>query len=164
MAGRSASPVPAGTRVALLRGVIEVSAGIDIAAPADAIWETLIDLHRFRDWNPFIRRASGSLRVGRQVRLRVRTRFGLPLIFRATVTVREAPRELRWRGYFLAPWLASGDHTFTLEPSAGGTVHLEQREAFSGILPKLGRALLVRETRLGFDAMNRAVKRRAEAR
>lgn len=152
-----------GTRDAFSRGVVEVSAGIDIAARADAIWAALVDLHRFRDWNPFIRRASGSLRVGRRVRLRVRTRFGVPLVFRATVTVREPRRELRWRGYFLAPWLASGDHTFTLETSARGTVHLEQREVFSGILPRLARRLLVPETRRGFDAMNRALKQRAEA-
>lgn len=147
----------------VVRGVIEVTAGIDVAARAEAIWETLVDVRRFRDWNPFIRRASGSLDVGRQVRLRVRTGFGLPLIFRATVTVREAPRELRWRGHFVAPWLASGDHTFTLQTSAVGMVHVEQREAFSGILPRLTRRVLVRETRRGFDAMNRALKQRAEA-
>ena len=142
--------------------MIEVSTVIDIAAPADVVWQTLADLRRFRDWNPFIRRARGSLRVGKWVRLRVRTRLGLPLFFRAKVIAREGHREVRWRGHFLSRWIASGDHVFTLEPSPGGGVRFAQRETFSGLVPWLARSLLVRETQQGFDAMNRALKQRAE--
>lgn len=142
--------------------MIEVSSSIDIAAPLEAVWEALVDVRRFREWNPFIRRAWGSMHVGHTVRVRVRPRLGVPLFFRAKVLAREARREIRWRGHVLAPWLASGEHTFTLEPEADGRVRFVQREVFGGLLPHLARRLLVRETQRGFDAMNRALKRRAE--
>jgi hypothetical protein len=77
------------------------------------------------------------------------------------VTARDEWRELRWRGHFHRPWLAAGDHTFTLEPSGQG-VRFTQREEFTGALPWLARALLVHETQRSFDAMNCALKGRAE--
>ncbi len=146
------------------RGMIEVSAAIDIAAPVDVVWETLADLRRFRDWNPFIRRARGSLRVGRWVWLRVRSHAGVPLFFRAQVTARRGHREVRWHGHVLSRWIASGEHVFTLEPRPEGGVRFAQHEIFSGLLPWLARGLLVRETQQGFDAMNRALKQRSEGR
>lgn len=141
--------------------MIEVSASIDIAAPAQAVWDTLTDLRRFREWNPFIRKAWGSLHTGKTVRVRVRSRIGMPMFFRAKVLSRQGRHELRWRGHFLTRWLASGEHTFTLETLATG-VRFAQREVFTGILPWLARGLLVRETQRGFDAMNRALKERVE--
>ena len=127
------------------------------------MWDALVDLRRFGEWNPFIRRAWGSLHVGNRIRVRVQPGLGIPLFFRATVLARHAHRAIRWRGHFLASWLASGDHTFTLEPGSDGRVHFEQREVFRGVLPRLAPGLLERETRRGFDAMNGALKERAES-
>jgi hypothetical protein len=83
-------------------------------------------------------------------------------VFHAQVLQCDERRELRWRGHFLAPWLASGEHTFTLQPRTAGSVRFVQREVFGGVLPGLVGRLLVHEARRGFDAMNRALKLRAE--
>jgi len=142
--------------------MIDLSVASDIDAPAEAVWRALTDLPRFREWNPFIREASGSARVGARLRVRVRPSLPVPLVFRPTVLVSDENRELRWRGCFLAPWLASGDHRFTLEPAGEGRTRLVQREVFSGLLPTLASWLLEREARRGFRAMNRALKARVE--
>jgi len=143
--------------------MIELLSSIDIGASAEAVWQALTDLPRFREWNPFIREAGGDPRAGGKVRVRVRPSLAVPLVFHADVVRFDEPRELHWRGHFIAPWLASGDHTFTLEPQAGGGVHFVQREVFSGLLPRLAGRLLERETLRGFHAMNRALKVRAES-
>lgn len=144
--------------------MIEVVASTEIAAPAEAVWAVLTDLSRFPEWNPFIRRASGVPRYGQEVRVRVQASARAPqLRFRATVVGCERNHELHWRGHVLAPWLARGDHTFTIEPSDGGHVRFVQREVFGGLLPRLAGRLLTRETQRGFDAMNGALKLRAEA-
>jgi len=135
---------------------------IDIRAPAQVVWDALTDLPRFGEWNPFIREGRGDLRAGGRVRVRVRPSLGVPLVFRAQVLACEQPRELRWRGHVLTPWLASGEHTFTVEPLAAGGVRFVQREVFGGVLPRLAGKLLEREARRGFEAMNRALKARAE--
>jgi hypothetical protein len=142
--------------------MIEVTASCDIDAPAEAVWSVLTDLDQFQSWNPFIRHAAGSTEVGGHVRVRVRPSLGLPLVFHATVYDRKDRRSLRWRGHVGAAWLACGDHAFTIEPLGEGRSRLVQREAFTGIVPWLAGRLLARETRRGFEAMNRALAARAE--
>jgi hypothetical protein len=142
---------------------MEVRASIDIAASARAVWSVLTDLPRFGTWNPFIRAASGSTDAGETVRVRVRSSFGLPLVFHATVLDSEADRELHWRGYVVAPWLACGEHWFTIEPIDSTRVRFVQRERFTGVVPRLAARLLAREVKRGFDAMNEALAARAQS-
>jgi hypothetical protein len=142
--------------------MIEITASTDIDAPADTVWRVLTDLDRFHAWNPFIREAHGSTEVGGTVHVRVQPSLRVPLRFNARILARQPNRELRWRGHVLAPWLASGDHSFTIEPLGDGRVRFTQRERFSGLVPRLAARLLRRESQRGFDAMNEALAARAE--
>lgn len=144
--------------------MLEIKAATEIDAPAEAVWSVLTELEQFHTWNPFIREASGTTEVGGTVHVRVRPSLGGRLGFQATIVERTDNRALRWRGHVGAPWLACGDHTFTIEPLGEHRVRFEQRETFSGVLPRLARRLLAREARRGFDAMNRALEARAAGR
>lgn len=141
--------------------MIAVSSATDIDAPAHDVWKVLTNLRAFRSWNPFIRKASGSVELGGDVHVRVQSSLPVRLGFSAKVVVREDDRLLRWRGHVIAPWFASGDHTFELEPIGDGRTHFVQREEFSGLVPWLARKLLAREAQRGFDRMNRALADRA---
>lgn len=144
--------------------MIALSVAHDIEAPPQTVWKTLTDLPRFKDWNPFIRAARGKPAVGAMLRLRVRPKLlGLPLVFRPIVLVCDENRELRWKGWFLRPWLASGDHSFRLEDTPDGSTRFVQREEFRGVLPVFFKKLIEREVRRGFEEMNAALKSRAEA-
>jgi len=140
--------------------MVEVNAERVIEASAEAVWSVLTDLGHFHAWNPFIRDARGTVNIGDTVRVRVRPSLGIPLIFHATVLAREDNRALRWKGHVLAPWLACGDHAFTIEPLGKGRVRFVQHETFSGLLPRLASRLLARESQRGFDAMNEALDAR----
>lgn len=144
--------------------MIEISASVEIEATAETVWAVLTELASYEQWNPFIRRARGSTEVGGTVHVHVRSSFGIPLRFAAKVERAEPGRELHWRGQVAVPWLAAGEHTFTIEPLGGGKVRFSQRERFSGIVPRLGARLLTREAQRGFDAMNHALAVRARAR
>jgi hypothetical protein len=142
--------------------MIQASASTEIDAPPAAVWAALTDLPRFAEWNPFIRNASGTPAVGARLLVRVQSSLPFRLVFRPTVLAYEKEHVLRWRGYFGARWLARGDHMFTIAPTDDGRVRFEQREVFGGLLPRIARRMLERETRRGFTAMNRALKERAE--
>ncbi|MCB9562522.1 MAG: SRPBCC family protein [Kofleriaceae bacterium] len=134
----------------------------EIAASPEAVWHALTDLAAYPRWNPFIRQARGELVPGGRVHVRVRTPMGLPLRFTAEVLDRIEDRELRWRGHVGAPWLAAGEHTFTIEALGPERVRLIQREVFGGSLPPIVRRVLVPETRRAFAIMNRALKAHVE--
>lgn len=137
--------------------MLDINAAIDIPAPAEAVWRVLTDFARYSGWNPFIRRAYGAAEVGTEVRLHVRSSFGLPLAFRAKVLESDSGHELHWDGHVLANWLARGEHWFTIEPVDANHVRFVQRERFSGLLPRLGARLLAQEAKRGFDSMNEAL-------
>jgi hypothetical protein len=140
--------------------MIEVKAATEIDAPAETVWSVLTALEQFKAWNPFIRDARGTTEVGGEVQVQVRTSLGIPLAFHAKVLSRADNRELHWLGHVAAPWLASGEHWFTIEPIDERRVRFVQRETFSGLLPWLGARLLRREAKRGFEAMNDALKAR----
>lgn len=140
----------------------EVESSIDIAASAETVWRVFTELDAYAAWNPFIRKASGSLAVGDEVNVRVQTDLGIPLRFHATVLWRDEGHGLHWRGSVGPRWLACGAHDFKVERVDAHHCRFTQRERFSGILPRLAAPLVEREARRGFERMNRELAARAE--
>jgi hypothetical protein len=135
---------------------------IEINAPAERVWQLLTDFASFPQWNPFIRRASGEPREGAQLQVYLQPSGAKGMTFRPKVLKAEPNRELRWLGHFLIPGLFDGEHIFTIEPLGAGRVRFVQRELFTGILVPLFARWLSKDTRLGFEEMNLALKLRAE--
>lgn len=137
---------------------------IDIDAPADVVWEVLTALDRYHEWNPFVLEASGTIAPGELLRLRPR----LPgsrrqLNFQATVTSYERGAAFAWTGVQVHAAVVAGEHIFRLTPLAAGRTRLDHDEVFSGLLAPLAMTLGGEKTRRGFEMMNEAAARRAEA-
>ncbi len=142
----------------------ELRTEIEIAASPETVWAILTDFAAFPQWNPFIREASGEQKVGGKLRIRVVPSGGKGIVFKPTVLAFETNRELRWRGRLGIPGLFDGEHGFTLEPVEGGRTRLTQGEVFTGVLVPLLARSLDDGTKKGFEAMNLALKERAEKR
>ena len=140
----------------------ELHTEIELNASSDVVWKVLTDLGGFSDWNPFITHASGHVREGEQLTVRIEPPGASPMTFRPTVTKVTAREEFRWLGHLLFRGLFDGEHIFELEPLAGNRVRFIQREEFRGVLVPLLWKRLSTKTRAGFEAMNRAIKERAE--
>ena len=136
---------------------------IEIAASPEDIWAVLADLDNYPRWNPFIPRIAGTLAPGERLEVRLAPPGGGGMTFRPTVLVATPGRELRWLGRLLVRGLFDGEHRFTLEPIGAGRVRFVQEERFTGLLVPLLARSLDGPTRAGFEAMNRALKDRAEA-
>ncbi len=139
----------------------ELQASTEILASAERVWDVLTDFAAYPDWNPFIRRVSGSVEPGAQLEVRLEPPGARGATFRPRVLVAQPNRELRWLGRLLAPGLFTGEHVFLIEPVEAARVRFVQRERFGGILVPLMRKTLA-ATRTGFEHMNLALKSRAE--
>jgi hypothetical protein len=135
----------------------------EIAATPEEVWAVLTDTARFPEWNPFIPALAGELREGARLEVRIAPPGGRAMTFKPTVRVVHPGRELRWLGRLGLPGVFDGEHAFVLEPLPGGGTRLTQAETFSGVLVPLLRGMLGK-TRAGFEAMNDALRLRAEAR
>ena len=135
---------------------------IDINASGERVWRVLTDFGAYGEWNPFITSISGEVRRGARLKVRVQPSGGRGMTFRPTVLAADRNRELRWVGRLLFPGIFDGEHAFLITPIENGRVRLRQQETFRGLLVPLLRRLLDGQTRAGFEAMNRALKERAE--
>lgn len=141
----------------------ELHTELDISAPAERVWRLLTDFPSYPEWNPFIRRISGEPTTGARLEVRIEPPGGQGMTFKPTVLDAEPNRELRWLGRLLAPGLFDGEHSLAIEPLEENRVRFVQRETFRGLLVPLFSRGLDKNTRRGFEEMNRALKERAEA-
>ena len=140
----------------------ELVSSIDIAAPAERVWEVLVDFSAFPAWNPFITQAEGRLEVGGGLTLRMQPVGGSAVTLRPTVVEVVDGQRLRWQGRLGVPRLFDADHLFTVEPQGAAGSRLVQQEQFSGLLVPFLQRSLDRGTLPAFHAMNTALKDRAE--
>lgn len=141
----------------------EIRTEIDIEAPPEAVWNVLVDLTAYAEWNPFIVSAEGNVEVGQELDNRLRRPNGRTMRFTPTVT-KVAPAEVfEWLGRLWMPRIFDGRHRFELHTTPAGT-HVQHSETFQGALVRPLRASLDRDTRAGFEAMNVELKRRVENR
>jgi len=135
---------------------------IVIEANAEHVWEILTDFDAYPEWNPFIRRIQGELKVGAQLDVQMQPSGGDSMNLRLKLLKVEPGRELRWFGHFVLRGLYDGVHSFKIEPIEAGFVRFTQRQVITGVLVGLMRQSLQTETRRGFEEMNQALKMRAE--
>jgi len=140
--------------------VREISTEIGIGATAERVWDVLVYFAAYPQWNPFLLSVRGAAAEGQ----RIRFRFELPRGFRApacaTILTANRDKELRWAGG--VPGFFRAEHYFVIERSGAADVRFRHGEIFSGWLLPLVWPILARGGKEVYDAMNVALKERAE--
>lgn len=142
----------------------ELHSEIAIDAPAEVVWDVLIDLERYHEWNPFIVESAGRPQIGERLINRLKQPGGKTMTFKPVVTEVEPHQTFEWLGRLVLPGLFDGRHRFDLRTTPSGGTTLIQTEQFDGLLVRVMRSSLDTRTLAGFEAMNDALRVRAEAR
>lgn len=135
---------------------------IDIDASPETVWAILTDLTAYSDWNPFITSSDGEVVEGGRLVNRLEPPGGRAMTFTPTVTEVDESRVFEWLGRLGVPGVFDGRHRFELVPTEHGT-RLIQTEHFRGVLVPFLKKSLDTNTVAGFEAMNHALKERAES-
>jgi len=136
---------------------------IDIDAPVDVVWKTLTDTAEYAAWNPFIKHLEGDLVVGNTLAATIQGVGQSPMNFTPKVLVSDENKELRWIGGAAIRGIFDGEHYFILEQAPNGGTRFTHGENFRGMLVLVIMPFIGESTRAGFEAMNKALKARAEA-
>jgi hypothetical protein len=140
----------------------EIKTEIEINAAPERVWSILMDFPSYPEWNPFIRRIEGIGEVGERLSVLIHPPGGQGMEFRPVVLGVIPNRELRWRGRVLLPGVLDGEHYFQLTQAGANRTRFVQAEFFSGLLAWLLKGKLDVGTKAGFEAMNQALRARAE--
>lgn len=141
---------------------ITIQTRIEIDSGPISVWEVLTGFASYPEWNPMIRNAKGELRKGARLELHFKPPGRKSHVFRPVLMVVEPERELRWKGKPEVPVLFESEHYFILEQRSDGGTIIEHGMDFCGLLIPPVRRKLEYNTREPFEAMNRALKERAE--
>lgn len=141
-----------------------ITTEIEIDAPPSAVWTELYATEAYGDWNPFVRRISGDLEVGKRLEVTVGAVGNTPMDFTPEVLVADEDAELRWVGRLGFRGIFDGEHYFILEETDRGTTLFRHGETFTGVLGYPLLALIREDTHNGFLEMNEALKARVETR
>ncbi len=135
----------------------QIKTSITINASKEKIWKIFIDFDNYHKWNSFIKALTGEVKVGNQIKIKLQG-----MTFKPVVLTFIEHTELKWIGRLWFKGLFDGEHTFKLTDNGDGTTNFEQSENFSGILVKLFAKNLDRDTKNGFEQMNKELKILAE--
>ncbi|MEA2024854.1 MAG: SRPBCC domain-containing protein [Actinomycetota bacterium] len=142
----------------------ELTTSIVIDSSPEAVWDTLMDFESYSEWNPFVTEISGHAAPGETLNVTLHNPGGKTMELSPEVTSTEEAREFAWLGKLGIKGIFDGHHRFQIESAGNGSVRFTQTEEFSGILVPVLWRMLDTKTRAGFEAMNAALKDRAEAR
>src|SRR3954464_5618179 len=103
----------------------EIVTAIDVAAPADRVWNVLTTFAAYPDWNPLLRTMAGALRQGAP--LAITFAVGRRTFHADATMLRVVPnRELRWAGPIsrVKGRIFRAEHYFLLEDVGPDRVRL----------------------------------------
>lgn len=140
----------------------ELRTEILVQATPERMWQIITELDKWPDWNPFIHHAIGQAEVGKKVDITVASP-GKDMTLHCVVTGVDPNHSLSWKYHVGLPALFQGEHSFTIEPVGGGQVRFIDREIFNGLMVPLQAKDIDTNSKRGFEAMDQALKARAES-
>ncbi len=135
----------------------QIKTSITINASKEKVWKILTDFENYNQWNSFIKSVTGTLKVGKHIKVELQG-----MTFKPVVLTFNENSELKWLGHLWFKGLFDGEHKFKLTDNGNGTTNFEHSENFSGILVKLFSKKIDKDTKNGFEQMNKELKLRAE--
>ncbi len=135
----------------------QIKTSITINASKEKIWKILTDFENYQQWNSFIKSVTGNVSVGNTINIKLQG-----MTFKPVVLTFVENSELKWLGHLWFKGIFDGEHKFKLTDNGNGTTNFEQSENFSGVLVKLFSKSLDKNTKTGFEQMNKELKIRAE--
>ncbi len=139
----------------------ELCTEIELQATPEKVWQVITSLDKYPEWNPFIHHAIGKAEVGEKVDITFKS-GAKEMTLHCTVIKSEPNRELCWRYHVGLPFIFQGEHSFIIEPAGGNRIHFIDREVFTGLLVSSQAKDIDTNSRQGFEAMDKALKARAE--
>lgn len=128
----------------------------------EKVWNILTDFKNYALWNPFVQGISGSKEVGERLKVEIAPPGQKTMTFKPQLLTFEPQEELRWKGHLLVKGIFDGEHFFQLNLLQDGTTEFIHGENFSGVLSRFLLKKMGDATRQGFEAMNSALKEKAE--
>jgi hypothetical protein len=144
----------------------ELATFIEIDAKPDVVWNHMAAFRHYPEWNPFILAVDGHPMVGERLTLTLKLqtpdgRNQANHVITPVVTKVEDEHEIRWEHGTWFPGMLNIEHWIRISQRKGG-VKFHQCMRTEGLMTAVLKDDYFSMFRIGFDAMNAALKKRVE--
>lgn len=136
----------------------EYHTSISIDATKSRVWEELVNVESYPEWNPIVGSIKGELAEGAVIATFIKP---LNKTFYPKVVVFHPEEELVWIGKQVAHFLMAGKHYYRLEDQSGKTM-LYHGEYFTGLFAAFIPSKLLSKMKQAFIHHNQQLKQRIE--
>jgi hypothetical protein len=140
----------------------QIETDIIINAPPARVYNELINIEKYSDWNPFIISGKGQVTKNAHVDFIMKSSDTKTMGFKPKILVIDENKEFRWFGKLALGGLFDGEHYFVLQEQDDGSTKLIHGEKFKGLLIPIAKNMINASTKPSFVKMNDALKIRCE--
>lgn len=141
----------------------KIRTSIVINSSSEIIWQILMDTKSYPKWNSFVRSVDQDFELNKIVTVTITPPQGKEMIFKPRVIALKKNEMLKWRGSLWIKGIFDGEHCFELEKISANETRFHHYENFNGLLVPFLKGMLNDNTKRGFEALNLALKERAES-
>ena len=136
---------------------------VEINAPQQLVWDILLDLKRYPEWNPFTHQVISTLRIDDPVDLYVAMPKRGERKQREFIKAVDKPGYLAWGMHMGSPWLLKALRTQNIEAIAVDRCQYFSDDHLQGLLTPVVKLIYSNSIHSGFNAVAYALKKRAES-
>lgn len=149
--------------VILSRTQFEIRKDIEINAPPEHVWKTIINFERYKEWNSQLQYLGGEVKPQGTLHLKLSVRGTDPYEFKSLVSYWVENKRFAWLAETGLPRIFDGEHFFELQPLDDGKTLVVNREEYRGVLSLIIKKLpMMKNAPEGFALMNAELKRYCE--
>ena len=140
----------------------ELKTEIQISTAPDKVWEVLMDLPNWKNWNPIVNHIDGKLEVGQELSITMSDKKGNDSkSYKSTITALEEGKRFSFIGVMMSKFLFSAERIIELKAKDGGT-HFTQVEIYNGLMVPLFWKKLSDDALPMLNSMNETLKKTVE--
>lgn len=137
----------------------EINKKVEINAPIEKVWATIIDFDSYSEWNTQLEYLGGEVKPNGKLHLKLSADGADPYEFKPTISHWEENKKFAWIGRTGFPRVFDGEHFFELEKVGDDTTIVTNREEYRGVMSLIMKNLPMMKTAPeGFQKMNLALK------
>ena len=140
-----------------------ITTEIEILATPEKVWSIITDIDKWHEWSPTINASQGEAAVGSTVTITMMSKEAGKdgPKYSPEILKMDEPKYLHWRAYMMAGFIFTNDKIIELEKTETGT-KVTHKETFKGLMAALMKGQMEKGVPPMLNAMNEALKKKAE--
>jgi len=141
----------------------EIKKKVEIQAPVEKVWNTIIDFKSYHEWNSQLEYLGGEVKPNGRLHLKLSVEGADPYEFKPTISHWQENERFAWLARTGLPRIFDGEHFFELKKIDDSTTLVTNREEYRGVLSLIMKNLpMMKGAPKGFEKMNLELKNHIE--